>query len=50
MLKSGESLKAILVNFSTIKQEVEFSGIDIGSQRLEPESVTYLEVKGVEND
>jgi hypothetical protein len=49
MLKSGESLKAILVNFSTIKQEVEFSGIDIGSQRLEPESVTYLEVKGVEN-
>ena len=49
VLKSGVSLKAILVNFSTIKQEVHFSGIDIGSQYLEPESVTYLEIKGAEN-
>jgi hypothetical protein len=38
-----------LVNFSTIKQEVHFSGIGIESQNLEPESVTYLEIKGAEN-
>jgi len=49
MLKSEGSLKAILVNFSTIKQEVHFSGIGIGSQDLEPESVTYLKIKGAEN-
>jgi hypothetical protein len=49
MLKSEDSLKAILVNFSTIKQEVHFSGIGIGSQDLEPESVTYLKIKGAEN-
>jgi hypothetical protein len=49
LLKSGESLKAILVNFSTIEQEVHFSGIGIGSQNLQPESVTYLEIKGAEN-
>jgi len=49
LLKSEESLKVILVNFSTIIQEVCFSGIDIESQNLEPESVTYLEIKGVEN-
>ena len=49
LLKSGVSLKVILVNFSTIKQEVHFSGIGIESQNLEPESVTYLEIKGAEN-
>ena len=49
LLKSGESLKVILVNFSTINQEVYFSGIDIESKNLEPESVTYFEIKGVEN-
>jgi len=49
LLKSEESLKVILVNFSTINQEVRFSGIDFKSQNLEPESVTYLEIKGVEN-
>lgn len=49
LLKSGESLKVILVNFSTINQEVYFSGIDIESRNLEPESVTYFEIKGVEN-
>lgn len=49
LLKSGAALKAVLVNFSTIEQEVHFSGIGIRSQNLEPESVTYLEIKGAEN-
>jgi len=49
LLKSGGALKVVLVNFSTIEQEVQFSGIGIGSQNLEPESVTYLEIKGAEN-
>jgi hypothetical protein len=38
-----------LVNFSTIKQEVRFSGIDLKPQTLNPESVTYLEITGVAN-
>lgn len=49
LLKSGESLKAILVNFSTIEQDVNFIGIDFGSQKLEPESVTYFDIEGAEN-
>ena len=39
----------VLVNFSTIEQEVHFSGIGIKSQNLDPESVTYLDIKGAEN-
>jgi hypothetical protein len=46
VIKSGGSLKAILVNFSTIEQEVYFSGIDLSSIKLNPESVTYMEIKG----
>ena len=46
VIKSGGSLKAILVNFSTIEQEVYFSGIDLSSIKLNPESVTYIEIKG----
>ena len=49
LIKSKDSHKAILVNFSTIEQEVYFSGIDLPSRRLDPESVTYVEIKGAQN-
>jgi hypothetical protein len=49
VITSGQKVKVILVNFSTIKQEVKFSGIDLKPQTLNPESVTYLEVTGVAN-
>lgn len=49
ILTSGQKVKVILVNFSTIEQEVKFSGIDLKPQTLAPESVTYLEVTGVAN-
>jgi hypothetical protein len=49
IVTSGEKVKVILVNFSTIKQEVKFSGIDLKPQTLTPESITYLEVTGVSN-
>jgi len=49
IVTSGQKVKVILVNFSTIKQEVKFSGIDLKPQTLNPESVTYLEVTGVAN-
>ena len=49
IVTSGQKAKFILVNFSTIEQEVKFSGIDIKPQTLKPESVTYLEVTGVAN-
>jgi hypothetical protein len=49
IVTSGQKVKVILVNFSTIKQEVKFSGIDLKPQTLTPESVTYLEVTGVAN-
>ena len=49
IVTSGQKAKVILVNFSTIEQEVKFSGIDLKPQTLTPESVTYLEVTGVAN-
>ena len=49
IITSGQKVKVILVNFSTIEQEVKFSGIDLKPQTLKPESVTYLEVTGVAN-
>ena len=49
IVTSGQKVKVILVNFSTIKQEVKFSGIDLKPQTLSPESVTYLEITGVAN-
>ncbi len=49
IVTSGQKIKVILVNFSTIEQEVKFSGIDLKPQTLAPESVTYLEVTGVAN-
>ena len=49
IVTSGQKIKVILVNFSTIEQEVKFSGIDLKPQTLKPESVTYLEVTGVAN-
>ena len=48
MLRSERSLKAILVNFSTIEQEVRFNGVELAPQKLKPESVTYLDIKGAE--
>lgn len=49
IVTSGQKVKLILVNFSTIEQEVKFSGIDLKPQTLTPESVTYLEITGVAN-
>jgi hypothetical protein len=49
IITSDEKTEAILVNFSTIDQEVKFSGIDLKPQTLTPESVTYLEITGVAN-
>lgn len=49
IITSDEKTEAILVNFSTIEQEVKFSGIDLKPQTLTPESVTYLEITGVAN-
>jgi D-apionolactonase len=49
IVTSSQKVKVILVNFSTIEQEVKFSGIDLKPQTLKPESVTYLEVTGVAN-
>ena len=49
IVTSGQKAKVILVNFSTIEQEVKFSGIDLKPQTLTPESVTYLEITGVAN-
>jgi hypothetical protein len=49
IVTSSQKVKVILVNFSTIEQEVNFSGIDLKLQTLKPESVTYLEVTGVAN-
>ena len=49
IITSAEKTDAILVNFSTIEQEVKFSGIDLKPQTLTPESVTYLEITGVAN-
>ena len=49
IVTSAEKTEAILVNFSTIEQEVKFSGIDLKPQTLTPESVTYLEITGVAN-
>lgn len=49
IVTSDQKAKVILVNFSTIEQEVKFSGIEIKPQTLKPESVTYLEVTGVAN-
>jgi hypothetical protein len=49
IVTSAEKTEAILVNFSTIEQEVKFSGIDLKPQILTPESVTYLEITGVAN-
>lgn len=49
IVTSGQKVKVILVNFSTIKQEVKFSGLDLKPQTLTPESVTYLEITGVAN-
>ena len=49
IVTSGQKVKVILVNFSTIEQEVKFSGIDLKPQTLRPESVTYLEITGVAN-
>ena len=49
IVTSAEKTEAILVNFSTIEQEVKFSGIDLRPQTLTPESVTYLEITGVVN-
>ena len=49
IITSAEKTEAILVNFSTIEQEVKFSGIDLKPQTLTPESVTYLEITGVAN-
>ena len=49
IITSAEKTDAILVNFSTIEQEVKFSGIDLKPQTLTPESVTYLEITGVVN-
>jgi hypothetical protein len=49
IITSGQKVKVILVNFSTIEQEVKFSGIDLKPQTLKPESVTYLEITGVAN-
>jgi D-apionolactonase len=49
IVTSGQKAKVILVNFSTIEQEVKFSGIDLRPQTLKPESVTYLGITGVVN-
>ena len=49
IVTSGQKVKVILVNFSTIEQEVKFSGVDLKPQTLTPESVTYLEITGVAN-
>jgi hypothetical protein len=49
IVTSSQKVKVILVNFSTIKQEVKFSGIALKPQTLSPESVTYLEITGVAN-
>jgi hypothetical protein len=49
IITSDGKTEAILVNFSTIEQEVKFSGIDLMPQTLTPESVTYLEITGVAN-
>ena len=49
IVTSAEKTEAILVNFSTIEQEVKFSGIELKPQTLKPESVTYLEITGVAN-
>jgi hypothetical protein len=49
IITSAEKTEAILVNFSTIEQEVKFSGINLKPQTLTPESVTYLEITGVAN-
>jgi hypothetical protein len=49
IVTSGQKVKVILINFSTIEQEVKFSGIDLKPQTLTPESVTYLAVTGVAN-
>lgn len=49
IVTSGQKVKVILINFSTIDQEVKFSGIDLKPQNLAPESVTYLEITGVAN-
>lgn len=49
IVTSGQKVKVILVNFSTIEQKVKFSGIDLKPQTLTPESVTYLEITGVAN-
>ena len=49
IITSDGKTEAILVNFSTIEQEVKFSGIDLKPQTLIPESVTYLEITGVAN-
>ena len=49
IITSDGKTEAILVNFSTIEQEVKFSGIDLKPQTLTPESVTYLEITGVAN-
>ena len=49
IVTSSQKVKVILVNFSTIEQEVKFSGIDLKPQTLTPESVTYLEITGVVN-
>lgn len=49
IITSDGKTEAILVNFSTIEQEVKFSGIDLKPHTLTPESVTYLEITGVAN-
>jgi D-apionolactonase len=49
VVTNGAKQKVILANFSTIKQKVVFSGIDLEPQTLDPESVTYIEITGVEN-
>jgi hypothetical protein len=49
IITSAEKTEAILVNFSTIEQDVKFSGIDLKPQTLTPASVTYLEITGVAN-
>ncbi len=49
IVTAGKKRKAIVANFSSIEQEVHFSGISLHPQVLQPESVTYLEITEVDN-
>ena len=45
VLENEKAKRLILINLSTIEQEVSFNGIDIPPMRLLPESVTYRDIE-----